>query len=294
MMTVRLIAIDLEDTLLRRDQSISFRVKNAVKKAATAGVTVALVSGRVPAALAPFSRVLGLHKRSGCLICNNGAVIRESHTGKTLFEAFIPREIGLIMYDLAHAEGFSVQLYEHDTMFVSRSNEFAGYDEKVTGQKQVLAENFREMVAAGCHKLIIPGDPMILGPLEELLRSYAGDDVTLLWDRAFHLEILPSQTDRGLALARLARSLRIGYGETLVIGNSLIDESMFRWAGSGAALANADERIKAQVAFVSEKTNEDDGAAEIIERALAGKAFTRTKEQPAPLQLDEGTRPDRA
>jgi Cof subfamily protein (haloacid dehalogenase superfamily) len=268
MAPIRLLALDLDDTLLRSDLSISYRTRNAIKKAEAAGVTVVLASGRIHAAMEQYARLLGMHKRPGYLICNNGTVIQESHTGSVVFEARIPGETALKAYDLSNAEGFAVQIYEDDIMYVSRVNEFTSYDQKLTGLRQVVVENFRAMVNAGCYKLLIPGDPMLLGPLESIIRTYMGNDITLFTSKPYFLEILPPKPDKGTALAKVAEQMGIRREEVLAIGDSMNDEAMIRWAGMGVAMINGDERIKDIASLVTEKDNDDDGVAEVIEKYI--------------------------
>lgn len=268
MAPIRLLALDLDDTLLRSDLSISYRTRNVIKKAEASGLTVVLASGRAPAAMEQFARLLGMHKRPGYLICNNGTVIQESHTGAVVFEARIPSETALKAYDLANAEGFALQIYEDDIMYVSRTNEFTSYDQKLTGLRQVVVENFRAMVQSGCYKLLIPGDPMLLSPLESIIRTYLGDEITLFTSKPYFLEILPPKTDKGTALAKAAELLEIPREEVLAIGDSMNDEAMIRWAGTGVAMANGDERIKNIASLITEKTNDDDGVAEVIEKFI--------------------------
>jgi Cof subfamily protein (haloacid dehalogenase superfamily) len=218
-----------------------------------------------------FARLLGLHKRPGYLICNNGTMIQESHTGKLIYEAKIPAKVALVAYDLAAAEGFPVQLYEDDIMYISRPNEFADYDQKLTGLRQVVVENFRAMVGNGCYKLIIPGDPMILKPLENILKTYIGDELTIFASKPYFLEVLPYHVDKGTSLAKVAEALGIPRSSVLAIGDSMNDETMLRWAGIGVAMANGDERIKSMAAMITDKTNDDDGVADLIERYILGK-----------------------
>jgi Cof subfamily protein (haloacid dehalogenase superfamily) len=261
-----MIALDLDDTLLRSDLSISYRTRNAIKRAEAAGIVVVLASGRVPAAMERFARLLGMHKRPGYLICNNGTIIQESNTGQIVYDIQIPSETALIAFDLAAAEGFPVQLYDNDVMYVSKPNEFADYDQKLTGLRQVVVENFRAMVAAGCYKLLIPGDPMILQPLESILRTYLGDDATLFTSKPYFLEILPPKTDKGTALEKVAEKLGIDREAVLAIGDSMNDEAMIKWAGVGVAMVNGDKRIKDIAAVVTERSNDDDGVVDIIDR----------------------------
>jgi Cof subfamily protein (haloacid dehalogenase superfamily) len=258
----------LDDTLLRSDLTISYRTRNVIKKTESTGIIVALASARVQAALDRFVRHLGMHKRPGYIISNNGALVQESSTGKIVHEARIASETALIVCDLASAEGFPVQLYEDDIMYVSRHNEYTAYDQRITGLRQVVVENFRAMVGQGCYKLHIPGDPKILLPLENYLRANLDNDITLSTTKPYLLEILPAETNKGTALARIAALLGIDAEECMAIGDSMNDEAMIRWAGLGVAMVNGDERIKSIAQLVTEHSNDDDGAAEIIDRYL--------------------------
>ena len=266
MSSVRLLAVDLDDTLLRSDLTISYRTRSAIKKAEDAGVKVVLASGRVPAAMESFARMLGMHRRLGYLICNNGTIIQETLAGNIAYEIRIDSRSALAAFDLADAEDFPVQIYEGDVMYVSRRNEYTEYDKKLTGLRQVVVENFRAMVGGGCHKLLVPGDPMLLAPLQNLFRAYLDDDVTLFTSKPYFLEVLPARTDKGTALAKVSEMLGIKREEVLAVGDSMNDEAMIRWAGVGVAMVNGDDRIKAVADYVTERTNDDDGIAEVIEK----------------------------
>jgi len=275
MSAVRLLALDLDDTLLRSDLTISYRNRNAIKKAEAAGVTVVLASGRIPAAMERYTRFLGMHRKPGYLICLNGVLIQESHAGSIIYETGIDANTALTAFNLADAEGFAVQIYENDIMYVSRDNEFTGYDQKLTGLQQIVVDDFRSMISGGCHKLLIPGDPVLLEPLLNLFRNFLGDDVTLFTSKPYFLEILPARTDKGTALAKVAAFLGIKREETLAIGDSMNDEAMIRWAGTGVAMVNGDERIKSIASAVTERTNDDDGVAEVIEKYILSKTAVR-------------------
>ena len=277
MSTVRLLALDLDDTLLRSDLTISYRTRNAIKKAEAAGVAVVLASGRIPAAMKHFAGLLGMHRHNGYLICNNGTVIQESATGTIVSETRMEAKTALIAFDLADAEGFPIQLYEDDIMYVSRHNEYTSYDQKFTGLRQVVVENFRAMVNNGCHKLMIPGDPVLLAPLEKLFRIFLGDSVTLFTSKPYYLELLPAHTDKGTALTKVADLMGVRREEVLAIGDSMNDEAMIRWAGIGIAMANGDERVKSIADLVTQNTNDEDGVAEVIEKYILTKQAIRNE-----------------
>ncbi len=270
---ITLLALDLDDTLLREDLTISFHTKNVLKRVEEAGIIVVLASGRSPKAMERYARDLGLHKRPGYLVCNNGTTIQESHTGTIVKEFFLPIEASLAVFDLVDAEGFPVQIYEDGTIYVSRRNEYADIDQKLTGLRQVVVDNFRSFLAAGAQKMVIPGDPALLKPLEVLLKTFIGDRVTIFTSKPYFLEILPPATGKGEALAVVAQMLGIDRNQVMAIGDSMNDESMIRWAGYGVAMLNGDPRIKAIAKAVTGRTNEEDGVADFVEQhLLKGKA----------------------
>lgn len=278
---IRLLALDLDDTLLRGDLTISFRSKSVIKKVEDIGITVILASGRAPKAMESYARELGMHKRPGFMICNNGTIILESHTGNVVQSRLLPQDAAQTVFDLIDAEGLPVQIYEHDTIYVSRRNEFADQDQKLTGLRQVVVENFKAMIAAGAQKLVIPGDPMLLQPLESILKTYVGDRLTIFTSKPYFLEILPPACGKGEALAVVAENLQIPAREVMAIGDSMNDESMLRWAGYGVCMKNGDVRMKAIASMLTERTNEDDGVAYLLERYILGdQVLPSLREQP--------------
>ncbi|MDR2796414.1 MAG: Cof-type HAD-IIB family hydrolase [Spirochaetaceae bacterium] len=266
MCSVRLIALDLDDTLLRTDLTISYRTRKAVKRCIAAGIAVVLASGRTYSAMRRYVKMLSLHKNNSYLICGNGSIIQEAATGNIVYHVTLPPKAALAAFDLADAEGFAVQIYEDEVVYVSRENEFAAYEKKLTGMHQAIPDNFREMISGGCHKLVIPGDPMLLKQLETILLNFIGDALTIFTSKPYYLEILPPAADKGSALSKIAEMSGIEQCEVMALGDSMNDEAMIRWAGCGVAMRNGDERIKKIADIVTDKSNDEDGAARIIEQ----------------------------
>ncbi|MDR2509554.1 MAG: Cof-type HAD-IIB family hydrolase [Spirochaetaceae bacterium] len=272
-MAYKLIALDLDDTLLRSDLTISPRTRGALKKAMSGGTAVVLATGRVPNALSNYVKVLGLNKLNGYLICGNGTQVLDSRTGAVVDELTLPRRAALAAFDLVDAEDFCVQLYDGKKIIVSRRNEFSDADERLTGLKQIVPESFRSyIIEHGAHKLVVPADPMLLRPLEEILRNMLSDEITLFTSKPYYLEIMPPACDKGSALAKIAAKLGIDQSEVMAFGDSMNDEAMLRWAGCGIAMKNGDDRVKRAARLVTEKSNDEDGIAIAIERyVLAGE-----------------------
>ena len=265
---VRILALDLDDTLLHSNQSISPRTRNAVRRAEEAGVTVVLTSGRIPEAMDRYVRFLDLHKRPAYLISNNGALITESHTGNIVHETLLDPKTIIAVCDLAASEDFPLQMYADNITYISRHNEYSDIDEKLTGLRQVVVENFCDLAGYGCYKLIIPGAVALLDNVESIIRTYFGDEISIFRSRKHFLQIASKNTNKGTALAAIAGIKGMSAEETMAIGDSMNDEAMIRWAGIGVAMANGDERLKNIAKLVTDKTNDEDGVAEIIEKYI--------------------------
>jgi Cof subfamily protein (haloacid dehalogenase superfamily) len=267
---IKLIALDLDDTLLRSDLTISLRTRKTLKKAAAKGAAIAIATGRVLSGTEKYLRFLGLNKSKGYAVCGNGTIIYESDTGKAVWESKLDPHTALTAFNLLDAEGFPVLIFEHNVTYVSFHNEFADVDEKLTGAKQIIPADFRELLHKGTYKLVIPAEPAFIIDLEIILNQLLGDSVTLFTSKPYYLEILPPNTNKGTALARVSEMLGVKREQVMAFGDSMNDEAMLRWAGWSVAMLNGDDRVKPVARMVSERTNDDDGVADMIERYVLG------------------------
>jgi Cof subfamily protein (haloacid dehalogenase superfamily) len=157
-------------------------------------------------------------------------------------------------------------MYDENITYISKRNKYTNMDEQITGLRQVVVENFRVMAREGCYKLIIPGEPELLSRVSEILRSNFGENVSIYLSRKYFLQVMPAEADKAAALAKVVALMGLGPENVMAIGDSVNDEAMIRWAGIGVAMANGSERIKSVADIVTEKTNDEDGVAEIIEK----------------------------
>jgi len=266
MAAFKLLALDLDDTLLRTDLTISNRTRNLIKKLVSKGVVVVIATGRMPKAAEKFVKALGLNKAPGYIICGNGTLIMNTKTKEVINEVKLPVKTALAAFDLVDAEGFAAQIYDDEHLLVSRRNEFSDADHKLTGLKQVVPPDFHALLAGkSAYKIVVPADPMLLKPLEEILRNVMERKITLFTSKPYYLEILPPGCDKGTALEWLADKLNIKKEEIAAFGDSMNDESMLRRAGLGVAMCNGHEHLKENSRFVTRLSNDEDGVADFLE-----------------------------
>lgn len=262
-----IIAMDLDDTLLRNDLTISDRTVETLDRASDRGILVMLASGRAPEAMIPYARRLGLDKKNSYLICNNGSQVITSDTRETVFEHRLPTDIAIEAFRLTVDAGLSCHVYEDDIIHVSKETEFSDRDFELSGLKPVIPDDYEKLIRKGVFKLVIPGDPEFIVPVEAELKVIFQDRATIFVSKPYFLEVLPLNTGKGEAIRELAEGrLGIPRSRVMAFGDSMNDESMIRYAGLSVAMVNGRSEIIKLARYVTEKSNDDDGIADFIER----------------------------
>ena len=267
-MKVELIAIDLDDTLLRSDLSISAGNALALARARRAGIRVVLASGRNIHSMRRYAQELELLGPGDYMICSNGAEILHSATGRVLDERRLDPALCRQIAEAIEERGFAWQIYEEGMIHVNRPNPWAFEDSRLTGQPTILVEDREEFFSHGLIKLVVPGEPEAISRLQAQLRSLFGGRAIILTSKPYFLELLPPGADKGSALERLAALLGLDMASTMAVGDAMNDLGMIRAAGYGCAPANAVPEVRAAARYVSELTNEEDAVADLVE-ALA-------------------------
>jgi Cof subfamily protein (haloacid dehalogenase superfamily) len=269
-MNVDLIAIDLDDTLLRADLSISEANKEALAKARDAGIRVVLASGRNIHSMLAYAEDLGLVGPSDFMICSNGAEIVHSASGRVLDERRLEPGLCREIAEAIEALGFSWQIYEEGMIHVNEPNPWALEDSRITGQPTILVEDREEFFSRGIIKFVVPGEAERISKLLGELSAALVDRAIVLTSKPYFLEVLPLGADKGSALVRLADMIGLQMARAMAIGDAMNDLGMLRAAGFGCAPANANAEVKAAALFVSQRTNEEDAVADLVERVALG------------------------
>ncbi|HWR12837.1 MAG TPA: Cof-type HAD-IIB family hydrolase [Rectinemataceae bacterium] len=270
-MNIKLIALDLDDTLLKSDLSISETNRLAVQEAEKEGIELVLASGRSYFAMRKYIDFLGLGRPGNFLICSNGAEILEAESGKTKDMLMLPESFCHETAANIEAHGFPWQVYMDGKIYCSELNPWAFLDERLSGQPATLAPSKDILFRDGQLKFLVPGEPERIAELYgEFVEYYAGK-AEIVTSKPYFLEILPLGADKGHALKRLAGKLGIGMESVMAIGDAMNDYGMIAAAGWGCAPANAIDEIKAIARVVSAKTNEEDAVSDLILSVALGK-----------------------
>jgi Cof subfamily protein (haloacid dehalogenase superfamily) len=260
----RLVATDLDGTLLRSDESVSRRTRDALIAAAAAGAAHIVVTGR---AVAWTRHVLDDLDYRGLAVCGQGAQVYDAGEDRLLTSVTLDRQLAAVA--LAKIEA------ETGPLFLAASRD--GLDgEVLVGPGYAVTDKLpatpftdvADLWSAPLTKLYIQHPDLSDDQLADTARRAAGGFVSVAMAGAGIVELLPLGLSKATGLSLAARRLGVKPGQTIAFGDMPNDVPMFAWAAHGVAMANAHEELRA-VADEVTLSNEDDGIAVVLERLLA-------------------------
>jgi Cof subfamily protein (haloacid dehalogenase superfamily) len=256
----KLIATDLDGTIVRSDGTVSARTVAALGRVERAGSTLVMVTGRPPRWMGEIATAVG-HR--GIAICANGAVLYDLHTERVLRSHMIEPEVIAQVVERLRAAVPDLRFAVEDPagfVFEARFN-LGRWDAEALGGRPVDGE---ALVSRGGTKLLafLPGGDT--DSLAEQAVKAVGDLVTVTHS-AGPLEMSAQRITKASALAEFCKELGIGPDEVVAFGDMPNDLPMLTWAGTSYAVANAHPDVLAVVTGTT-AANDDDGVAQVLER----------------------------
>lgn len=259
----KLVATDLDGTLLRSDDTVSERTREALAAATAAGAAHLVVTGRA----VPWTRhILDELGYEGLAVCGQGAQLYDAGAHRLLTSVTLDRQVaGLALAKIEAEVGPLALAASRDGV---DGDVLIGPGYRVLGQlKAVPFTDVAELWAAPLTKMYIQHPALTDDELAAAARAAAGGLVSVVMAGEGIVEILPLGLSKATGLSLAARRLGVKAAETIAFGDMPNDIPMFAWSAHGVAMANAHEELKA-VADELTLSNEEDGIAVVLERLL--------------------------
>jgi len=265
---VKIIALDLDDTLLRKDLTIGDKNVSVLQRAAALGIFIVICPGRTENAILPYVRRLDIAglQAGRYVIASNGASVYDLHKRCQIYNRLVDYDVLLHANEEAKKLGLLSQVYDASTIYVPEDNKWARRDVELSKLQMQVVPDFERFIKRGFAKMVIPGEPEILQQLQTTLKNDFGQRAVVFTSKPYFLEVLPSNCGKGEALMWLSGRLGIAQEETMGFGDSMNDESMIRLAKYGVAMSNGLDYIQKVAAYVTEKSNEEDGVGDFIDK----------------------------
>jgi Cof subfamily protein (haloacid dehalogenase superfamily) len=264
----KLIAIDIDDTLLNDEHRISPGTKAALEEAVANGVTVTLATGRMYASARNVGAQLGLNVP---LITYQGSLVKNATDGKVLYERSVPKEAVHFLFQYAEENGLHLQAYYDDKLYVKEKNDKSEAYAALSKIPYEVYPNFEELAEKPNTKLLMIDEPDKLDEVAADLRSKLGADVHITKSKPNFLEFIHAEGTKGHALQALADHFGYDISQTIAIGDSWNDKELIETAGLGVAMANAIEPLKKIANYITLSNNED-GVKHVVDKFIFARA----------------------
>jgi len=268
-MKYKLIASDMDGTLVNDKSELTDRTKDAIIKAVEAGVIFVTATGR------PFSNVQNVNNLFNKeydmpFIVFNGAAAYMGKSGDLLFERFLDFDLANEAFKMGQELGAAQILWTGPRLWANREcKETAQYHSVCKGLDMTIVTDLAVIKdeVDGISKVLWIDDPANVKELSVKMCAHFSDRLKCVSSMPHFLEFVSIDAGKGAALAEIGRIFGIDKSEMIAVGDSYNDLCMIEYAGFGVAVANARDDIKARSDYVT-LSNNDDGVAEVIDKLL--------------------------
>ncbi len=261
---MEVLACDLDRTLVWEDGVLRPRTQKAIARARAAGMRVVIATGRMFRSVRPYLEEAGIDDP---VICYQGAVVADPATGEFLRHEPIPLELARETIAALNDEGFHVNCYVGDELYVAEpwagAERYAGFQ----GLELHVVGDLVAWLSEPPTKLVTIDDPDVLEDLKARMRTRFGDRLYISKSLPYFLEFASPEVTKGSGLDFLAEHLGFSSRGTVSFGDGENDLELLAWAGFGVAVANAHEQVLEAADWVCPSAAEE-GVAQVIEAVL--------------------------
>lgn len=242
-MDIRLVALDIDDTLVGHSSIIPPRSLRALRQAQAQGVEIVLATGRGYLGTEAIRRQLG--EGFHYIINFGGALVADYATGVPKIHRFLTEEDVAACIRIANDLGLHVQIYQGDEVIFQRMTPFA--EQYCAYQKLPwrVDEHLLEHDLSNVPKVLIYAQPEEEEMYKKQVAARLPKHLHALGSKPGFIEIGDVGTTKGSAVAALAGELGIERAQTCAIGDNTLDQDMIEWAGVGCCVANGKESVQA-------------------------------------------------
>ena len=261
-MCIRLVALDIDDTLVDHSSILPERTRKALRAAQAQGVEIVLATGRGYLGTEAIRRQLGEGFRY--IICFGGALVAKYDTGAPRIHRFLREADVAACIRIDNELGLHVQIYQGDEVIFQHMTPFA----RQYCAYQKLPYRTDELLLAhdlsGVPKVLIYAPPEEEGRFNRLVSERLPEHLHALSSKPGFIEIGDVSVTKGSAIEALSKELGIPRGQTAAVGDNTLDLDMIRWAGVGCCVGNGKESVKAAADMILPSQAEE-GVAWFIE-----------------------------
>lgn len=263
----KLIAVDMDGTLLRNDKTISNFTKDIIDKARANGKYVVLCSGRPIEGLTKYLEELKLTSKDDYVISFNGALVQSSFDKAILGSNKLKGRDFKRIYEMSRELGVHVQAFSKLGLIAPVISKYTEVEASINNIEINIVDINDINDDEDIWKVMMVDEEDKLQAAIDKLPEALYDEYTIVRSAPFFLEFLNNQANKGSGIEILAQYLGIDRKEVIAIGDADNDRHMIKYAGLGVAMENATTGIKKISNYIT-SSNEEDGVAKAIDKFM--------------------------
>lgn len=261
-MVYRLMAVDIDGTLLNDRDELTENTKKTIRKAVEKGLVFTIASGRPIQGVEDLGKALDLDVP---FITYNGAMVVFGKSGKVLYEQKLSEKDTRDIVKLGEKYGTTIIVWKNNRLYVPVLNERVEKYKSITGVEPVLAEDTDQLTEGGVTKILWYDEAEKIEQYRTEIGKYLSENVNFHPSRPYFLEFVDKNASKAIAMEKLGEYYGIDRSEMIAVGDGFNDLSMIEYAGLGVAMANSPDTVKARADYVT-LSNEEDGVAHVINK----------------------------
>lgn len=263
-MSIKLVAVDIDGTLVNKNREITPEVFDAIQDAKSQDVKVVIATGRPIAGVLPLLEELKLNEAGNYVITFNGALIQDTATGEEIVKDTLTYEDYLDIEYVSRLLNVHMHAITKDGIFTANRNigKYTVHEAHLVNMP-VFYRTPEEMTDKEIVKIMYIDEPAVLDEAIAKLPAHFYDKYTIVKSTPFYLEIIKKTASKGAAIQKLAQKLGLSLDQTMAIGDEENDLSMLEVVGHPVVMANGNPKVKAIAKHIT-KSNEESGVAHAL------------------------------
>lgn len=271
-MKYKLVAVDMDGTLLNSERRISAKNVRTIREATEKGIIVAICTGRPIKGIEPYIEVLGLDIP---LMAYNGALIVMGKSGEIIFDQRLSPDDARVIFSWGKRFDTTIVAWTtnglEDALFTSAFSADLEVYRQYSSVEPSLIGDEEALIQSGITKILFCDSRDKIERFEKTLKEEnLSLGVDFYTSQPEYLEFVDKRASKATAMSILGARFGIRQEEMVAIGDSFNDLSMIQYAGLGVVMENASEDLKKWADYVT-LSNDNDGVAHVIEGIINGK-----------------------
>lgn len=268
-MNYKLIALDIDGTLINSSHQLTEGVKESIRRAKEKGVKVVLCTGRPLKGVEKFLDELNLKESGDYAATFNGALVQDTFTKNPVSHLTLGYNDLVDLYNLSLELGSRSHFYDTKTVYTFNKDisDYTILECYLTGAhlNSTTLEEVPKDIAMS--KFMMIDHPEIIDEcIKKIPKSYF-EKYTIVRSTPSFLEFLNPKANKGAGIELLAKELGIKQEEVICVGDAGNDKHMIEYAGLGVAMGNANDDIKDLADYIT-LSNDEDGVAHVIKKFI--------------------------